>query len=274
MDSIACSELTLPEVGTREEWLAARKTLLAAEKALTRHRDAVNMARRGLPMVELSKDYEFEGPQGTVKLIDLFEGRRQLIIYHFMFEPDDSPLAKEHGPHEAGCPGCSHLADCWPHAAHLHARDTSLVMISRAPLAKITPFKQRMGWTMPWFSSYGSDFNYDFYVTMDESIQPVQYNFQSKEELAAKGEAYHLMGEQPGCSVFFRNGDQIFHSYSTYARGLDPLLTTNQFLDLTPMGRGEGWDGMPDLGSQGKYWWKHHDKYESSPDSTCCGCSK
>lgn len=273
MESLNTVEVTLPKVGTREEWLSARKTLLSAEKALTRHRDAVNMARRTLPMVEIDKEYVFDGPDGKVRLLDLFAGRRQLIIYHFMFEPDDSPLSQQNGPTDSGCPGCSHLADCWPHPAHLHARDTSVVMISRAPLDKITPFKSRMGWTMPWFSSYGSDFNYDFYVTMDESIAPINYNYQDKETLAEKAATYQMMGEQPGCSVFFRNGDQIFHSYSTYARGLDPLLTTNQFLDLTPLGRGEGWDGMPDLGSQGKYWWRHHDKYEPSSESTNCCCS-
>ncbi|UUO08883.1 DUF899 domain-containing protein [Blastopirellula sp. J2-11] len=271
MDAIATSEITLPEVVTREKWLKARMTLLAAEKALTKQRDAVNMARRDLPMVEIDKDYVFTGPDGPAKLFDLFAGKRQLIVYHFMLEPDDSPLAKKQGVTDAGCPGCSHLADCLPRAEHLHARDTHLVMISRSPLAKIERFRQRMGWNVPWYSSYGGDFNYDFHVTIDASIAPVNYNFQDQATLNEKEETYHLEGEQPGCSVFLRDGDRLFHTYSTYGRGLDPLLSTNQYLDLTPMGRGEGWDGMPDLNGQGTMWWRLHDEYEhSSKAHACC----
>ena len=161
------------EIVSRDAWLAARKELLAHEKALTRQRDAVNAARRRLPMVRVEKDYAFAGPEGRAGLKDLFAGRRQLIVYHFMFDPD----------WEEGCRACSFLVDNIGHLSHLHARDTTLVLVSRAPFAKIQPFQRRMGWTIPWYSSFGSDFNHDFHVTLDERVTPVEYNYRNKEEL-------------------------------------------------------------------------------------------
>ena len=237
-----------PRLATRAEWREARLALLARERELTRARDALNAERRALPVVELDKNYMFEGPDGPVDLAGLFDGRRQLIVYHFMF-------FRESGE---GCPGCSHMADNVPHLSHLHARDTSFVLVSRAPLGEIAPFRNRMGWTTPWFSSYGSDFNYDFHVTQDEAVQPVEYNYMTKEQLEARGQTYHVKGEQHGISVFLRDGSRVFHSYSSYGRGPDILLNTHNFLDLTPFGRGEGWDGMPNLNVP----LRHHDRYE------------
>jgi predicted dithiol-disulfide oxidoreductase (DUF899 family) len=222
------NEKALPKVVSRDEWLVARKKLLAREKAATRARDALNAERRRLPMVRIEKDYVFEGPNGKASLLDLFEGRRQLIIYHFMFDPD----------WDEGCDGCSFFVDNIGHQAHLHARDTSLVLVSHAPLAKIKPFKKRMGWTVPWFSSFGSEFNYDFGVTTDE-------------------------GETFGLSVFVRDGDQIFHTYFTNGRGVEYLGSVWTFLDLTPYGRQEDWEDSPDGWPQTPpyTWWRHHDRY-------------
>jgi predicted dithiol-disulfide oxidoreductase (DUF899 family) len=163
-----------------------------------------------------------------------------------------------------GCSGCSHMADGIPHLAHLRARDTEFTLVSRASLAEIAPFKARMGWTLPWVSSLGSDFNHDYHVTLDPAVAPVEYNFRGRAELEADGLRVPEGGEGielPGISVFLRDGDDVYHTYSAYARGLDPLVATYQWLDLTPFGRGEGWDGMPDLGGQGMNWLRHHDRY-------------
>lgn len=241
-----------PRVASREEWLALRKELLAEEKELTRARDALNARRRSLPMVRIDKEYPFEGPAGRVTLADLFDGRRQLIVYHFMFGPD----------REEGCHMCSFVVDNIGHLAHLHARDTSLVLVSRAPYARIEPFRRRLGWSVPWFSSVGSDFNYDFHVTMDEGVAPVEYNYRDKETLERLGQTYHMSGEQPGANVFLRDGDAVYHAYSTYGRGLDLLIGTYNWLDLTPLGRLEGWGGMPDLDGKGQFWVRHHDRYK------------
>jgi predicted dithiol-disulfide oxidoreductase (DUF899 family) len=240
-----------PRIASRAERLAARKELLVKEKELTRARDALNAERRRLPMVEIDKEYIFEGPDGKAILLDLFEGRRQLIVYHFMFHRDKGE----------GCEGCSFLVDNIGHLAHLHARDTTLVLVSRAPLAEIESFRKRMGWTIPWYSSFGSDFNYDYHATTDEAVAPVEYNYRDKATLEKLGHNYHIKGEQPGISVFLHDGDRVFHTYSTYGRGMDMVLTTYHYLDLTPFGRGEGWDGMPDLDHTGMFWTKHHDKY-------------
>ncbi|HEX8362755.1 MAG TPA: DUF899 domain-containing protein [Longimicrobium sp.] len=248
----------LPPVVTREEWLAARKALLAKEKEATRANDALSAERRSLPAVEIDKEYFFESTDGRVRLLDLFEGRNQLIVYHFMFDPE----------WEEGCSGCSHFADSIGHLEHLHARDTSLVLVSRAPLSRIEPFRARMGWALPWVSSYGSDFNYDFHVTIDEAVTPVEYNYKNKEEIEAMNLDYPITGEMPGMSVFLRDGERIFHTYSTYARGLDAMLTTSAFLDRTPRGRQEGWGGMPDLDGLGLNWLRHHDRYDQK--SGCC----
>jgi predicted dithiol-disulfide oxidoreductase (DUF899 family) len=164
------NSIELPRVASRNEWLVARKELLAKEREATHARDALNAERRALPMVELDKEYVFEGPAGKASLLGLFDGRRQLIVYHFMFHRDRGE----------GCPGCSHVADNLPHLSHLHARGTTLVLVSRAPSAEIEPFKARMGWTVPWYSSFGSDFNYDFHATTDEAVAPVEYNYRDK----------------------------------------------------------------------------------------------
>jgi len=204
----------------RDEWLVARKELLAQEKELTRARDALNAKRRQLPMVEISKEYVFEGPAGKVKLSGFFEGQSQLVIYHFMFHRDKGE----------GCPGCSHFADIIGNLSHVRARDTSFALVSRAPLAEIEPFKNRMGWTVPWFSSFGSDFNYDFHATTDESVGPVEYNYRDKAEMERLGQTYHLKGEQPGISVFLHDGDRVYHTYSTYGHGLDIFLNAYNYL--------------------------------------------
>lgn len=250
-----------PPVVSRAEWLVARKALLEQEKALTRQRDALNMARRRLPMVAVEQDYRFQGPQGEVGLLELFAGRSQLIVYHFMYHMDRGE----------GCDGCSCLVDNIGHQAHLHARDTTLVLVSRAPLADLEAFKRRMGWTLPWYSSYGCRFNYDYQATADESVAPVEYNYRDKAELQRLGLDYHLQGEQPGVSVFLRDGDQLFHTYSGYARGLEMLMSSFHYLDLTPFGRGEGWDGMPDLDGKGLNWTRLHDEYEQpAAQQDCC----
>ncbi|MGI8667195.1 MAG: DUF899 domain-containing protein [Jatrophihabitans sp.] len=225
--------MTLPQVVSRDEWLAARKHLLDNEKLATRARDAINAERRTLPMVAVDKSYVFEGPDGETTLLDLFDDRRQLIVYHFMFDPS----------WDAGCSSCSYLADNIGHLAHLRSRDTSLAAVSRAPLAKIGPFKARMGWTFPWVSSYGNDFNYDYHVTMDEAVAPVQYNYRDKDELE-RVTPWHAQGEQHGISVFLRDGEQIYHTYSTYGRGAELVLGTYNYLDLTPLGRQEEGTGI------------------------------
>jgi len=235
-----------PQIASRAEWLVARKALLAKEKAFTRQRDALSAERRQLPMVEVEKEYGFEGPVGSATLRDLFRQHRQLVVYHFMFDPSWNE----------GCKSCSHLADNFVGIlVHLAARDTSFAVVSRAPLAKIEAFKKRMGWSFPWLSSFGNDFNYDFHVTFDEAAGSVEYNYASASELLKRGEIWHT-GELPGLSVFLRDGERVFHTYSTYQRGLDLLLNTYNFLDLTPLGRQEE-DGRIQA------WIRHHDKYPS-----------
>ena len=227
---------------SRAEWLVARKRLLDLEKEATRQRDVLSVERRRLPMVEIEKDYRFHGPDGEVGLLDMFDGRAQLIVRHFMFDPS----------RDEGCPHCSFAADNIGHLAHMHARDTSLVVVSRAPLAKIESFQRRMGWAFPWYSSHDSDFNYDFHVTLDESVAPVEYNYRDKATLERRGLPWFTNGEQPGVSVFLRDGNRVFHTYSTYARGNDLQLGTYNYLDLTPLGRQE---------NNGQAWVRHHDRY-------------
>jgi predicted dithiol-disulfide oxidoreductase (DUF899 family) len=218
--------MSLPEVVSRSEWLEARKALLVKEKALTRARDALNTERRELPMVRIDKDYAFDGPSGEVTLLDMFQGRRQLILGHFMFDPS----------WDAGCSSCSAGADEVSDGLvrHLNTRDTSLAFVSRAPLAKIEAYKATKGWTFPWYSSHGSDFNYDFHVTLDPSVTPAEYNY-SPVENADPGEA-------PGQSIFLRDGDEVFHTYSSYARGAEATGGSYYYLDLTPLGRQEEWE--------------------------------
>jgi predicted dithiol-disulfide oxidoreductase (DUF899 family) len=230
--------MSLPEIATRADWLVARKELLVAEKELTRRRDALNTRRRRLPMVEIEKDYVFDGPDGRLSLLALFGERRQLIVGHFMFDPrwDD------------GCSSCSAGADEVSDGllAHLEARDTQLVFVSRAPLAKIADYRARRGWTFPWYSSDGSDFNYDFHVTLDESRAPIEYNYRTAGEHRAAGTAGYVEGDQPieapGSSYFLRDGDRVFHTYSTYARGAEMTGGSYYFLDLSALGRQEDWE--------------------------------
>jgi predicted dithiol-disulfide oxidoreductase (DUF899 family) len=224
--------MSLPEVVSRDEWLVARKALLVKEKESTRARDALNAERRRLPMVEIDKDYAFEGPAGRASLLDLFEGRRQLIVDHFMW-PDPTVAV--------GCPSCSGRVDQYGNLAHLHERETTIVVVSRAPLDKIEPFKQRMGWTFPWYSSWGSDFNYDFHVTLDEAVAPIEYNYRDKAELEAAGFT-QIEGDLHGTSAFLRDGDRVFHTYSTYGRGTEQVGGTHYYLDLTALGRQEDWE--------------------------------
>jgi predicted dithiol-disulfide oxidoreductase (DUF899 family) len=226
--------LKLPRVVSQAEWEAAREELLAKEKEATRARDALAAERRRQPMVRIDKDYVFEGPEGKASLFDLFDGRRQLILYHFMFAPGVD------GWPSAGCDGCSMVVDNIGHLAHLHARDTSLVLVSRAPLANIEAYRERMGWTVPWFSSHGTDFNADFGVTTDE-------------------------GESFGLSVFLRDGDEVFRTYFTSGRGVEALGSNWTFLDLTPLGRQEDWEDSPEGYPQTPpyEWWRRHDEYEA-----------
>jgi predicted dithiol-disulfide oxidoreductase (DUF899 family) len=203
--------MSLPEIVSRGERRAARAELLLKEKAATRARDALNAERRGLPMVEVDEEYVFEGGDGKATLLDLFEGRRQLVVHHFMFAPE----------WDAGCRSCSGFLDQVGHLAHLHARDTSFAAVSRAPYPKILPFKARMGWTLPWYSSYGSGFDRDFEVTLEQEGELV---------------------ERPGLSCFLRDRGRVFHTYTTYERGLDGLGSTTSLLDLTALGRQEEWE--------------------------------
>lgn len=225
-----------PEIVSRDQWLAERKHLLVEEKEATKHRDRVNAERRRLPMVKIDKEYSFAGPNGPQSLIDLFDGRRQLIVYHFMFDPE----------WDKGCSGCTGYVDALGDLSMLSERDTSMVLISRAPLAKLEAYKKERGWSLPWLSSFGSDFNYDFHVTLDEAVAPVEYNFRDKAELEARGdETYFLKGEQHGLSVFFRLDDQVFHTWSAYARGVEGLTNAYSLLDVTPYGRQEDWEDSP-----------------------------
>lgn len=219
-----------PKIATSAEWLEARKTLLQHEKELTKQQDRLSAERRRLPMVKIDKEYTFDGPEGKRSLLDLFDGRRQLIVYHFMFDPT----------WDKGCDGCTGYVNALGDLSNLSELDTSFVIISRAPLAKLEAYKSRKGWDRPWYSSFGSDFNYDFHVTLDEAVAPLEYNYRS--EPGRKG-------EQPGTSVFFRlnndSGDDIFHTYSTFARGGEYLTHTSSLLDITPYGRQEDWEDSP-----------------------------
>lgn len=226
--------MSLPEVVSREQWLVARKELLTKEKELTRARDKLNARRRRLPMVLVEKDYRFEGPGGNAGLLDLFEGRHQLIVGHFMFDPD----------WDDGCPSCSAGAEELSpgHLGHLHVRDTTFAYVSRAPLAKIEDYRRRRGWTVPWYSSFGSDFNYDFQVTIDAPVASAEYNYRSQAEYERLGADVALAGEWPGRSCFLRDGDHVFHTYSVFARGLETIGGSYYMLDETALGRQEDWE--------------------------------
>jgi len=218
----------LPPVVSREEWQVARNRLLAQEKALTRLRDAVSAQRRRLPMVEVNTGYTFEGAEGPVTLLDLFDGRPQLILQHFMFGPD----------WEEGCVGCSMMADHVGPLAHLHARGASFAMVSRAPIGKLLAYRERMGWDLPWYSSFGTTFNEDFGATVD-------------------GE------EHSSLSVFLRDGDRVYHTWQTGNRGVEVVINALHYLDLTPYGRQEAWEDSPagwPVDPNG--WWQRHDRYD------------
>jgi len=243
------STVQQPKVVSQAEWLAARKNLLEKEKEFTRQRDALSALRREMPWVRLEKEYVFNGPGGKERLSDLFGGKSQLFVYHFMFGPD----------WKEGCQSCSMFAD---HVdgllVHLANRDVSFMAVSRAPLAQIEAFNKRMGWKFKWVSSNGTDFNYDYHVSF------------TREEMAS-GNVYYNFGknifpsdEAPGASVFYKDAHgSIFHTYSSYARGLDILLGVYNFMDMTPMGRHEEGLAYP------MAWVRHHDKYEGAADKAC-----
>jgi predicted dithiol-disulfide oxidoreductase (DUF899 family) len=236
----ASDELKNHKVVSEEEWIAASKELLIKEKEFTRMRDQVSRLRRELPWVKVTKNYEFDGPKGMETLADLFDGRSQLIIYHFMLGPED----------KAGCPGCSFLADNIDGTlVHLAHRDVTLVVVSRAPLPQIEAYKKRMGWHFKWVSSNGSDFNYDYHVSFNKEMKNSSYNF---------AEIAPTNGESPGTSVFYKdeNGN-VFHTYSSYARGGEMQLTTYSYLDLVPKGRDEN-------SPQTMNWLRRHDEYGDS----------
>jgi predicted dithiol-disulfide oxidoreductase (DUF899 family) len=222
--------MELPKTTSRQEWLTARLELLAQEKAASRAQASLAQARRALPAVEVDKDYIFEGPAGLVGLVDLFEGRSQLVVYHFMWLHDI----------DQGCPSCSFAVDNMPDPVHLNnGADTTLVLVSRAPFSRIEQFRRRMGWTLPWYSSYGSDFNFDFHVSNDDSIAPIEYNYKDKATLLREGLDYVAAdgADGQGISVFVRDDSRVFHTYSAYGVGADVMLSTYRFLDLTPLGR-------------------------------------
>ena len=257
------------KIVSQADWIAARKELLKKEKESVRLLDELSVARRKLPWVEIDKNYVFDGPEGTVTLADLFAGRSQLAVYHFMFGPD----------WEEGCPSCSFVSDHLDGTLpHLAARDVTLVAVSRAPLAKIEAFKKRMGWRFDWVSSYKTDFNNDFHVSFTEEEMAsgaVNYNYNMQEFPSA---------EAPGLSVFYKDADgRIFHTYSTFSRGLDQFLTTYRVLDAVPKGRDEDKLVFP------MAWVRYHDRYETnafadankpywpevaSAGTAGCGCGK
>jgi predicted dithiol-disulfide oxidoreductase (DUF899 family) len=220
--------MAMPEIVSRSEWQEARAALLAREKEATRALDALAAERRRLPMVRLERDDSFEGPAGAVRLVDIFEGRRQLAVYHFMFGPGETHP----------CTGCSSFTDNIGSLAHLHARDTSFALMSRAPFAELDAYRRRMGWDLPWYSSFGSDFNAVLGLTVDGR-------------------------ETFGFNVYLRDGDDVYQTYSTAARGVDRLRFDFNVLDLTPYGRQEEWEDSPAGWPQtpAYSWWRRHDEY-------------
>src|SRR6266496_3747386 len=205
-----------PPIVSRKQWLVERRKLLGQEKDLT-------------------KDYVFDGPNGKQNLKAIFERRRQLIVYHFMFDP----------AWEKGCPGCTSYVNAIGDLSMLDAREAIFVLISRAPLPKLEAYKAQKGWSLPWFSSFGTDFNYDFHVTNDEKVAPIEYNYRNKAELEANKVPNAIEGEEHGLSVFFRLGDDVFHTYSTYARGTEYLTDARALLDMTPYGRQQDFEDSP-----------------------------
>ena len=235
--------MSLPDIATRAEWLEARRELLRREKELTRMQDALNADRRRLPMVPVDQDYVFAGPDGDARLRDMFGERRQLVVQHFMFDP----------AWDEGCSSCTAAVDELADGvlAHLAARDTAFVLVSRAPLAKLQAYAQRRGWTVPWYSSHGNEFNYDFHVTLDETVAPIEVNFRTRAELEQAAAMRWVIAapqpvELPGISCFLRDGERVFHTNSTFARGTEDVGNAYTFLDLTALGRQEDWEEPKD----------------------------
>jgi predicted dithiol-disulfide oxidoreductase (DUF899 family) len=263
------------KIGTRDEWLTARKKLLADEKQLTRRSDEVAKKRQELPWVKIDKEYKFETDDGTASLADLFRGRSQLLVYHFMFGPD----------YKAGCPSCSAIADGFNGIAiHLANHDVMFWAISRAPLAQLNEYEKRMGWRFPWASSFGSDFNFDFDVSFTEEQQRkgIEYNYRREPPMESPGNAPPLSSsapegptefaaasgtdvdtytrERPGVSAFAFEEGVVYHTYSAYSRGVDSLWGMYQWLDRAPKGRNE----------DGELWWKRRDEYGRESKDSCC----
>ncbi len=229
-----------PPIASDEDWLTQRKALLEQEKALTREYDRISAARRRLPMVPVAQDYRFTGIDardavvGEHTLRALFGDARQLIVYHFMFDPE----------WEKGCPGCTGYVDELGDLSLLAERDTRFVLVSRAPWPKLEAYRAQRGWDIPWFSSYGSRFNYDFHVTFDAAIAPIVSNYRTAAELEALGRTVSS-GESAGLSVFFQLAERVFHTYSTYGRGVENRTDTYSLLDITPYGRQESFEDSP-----------------------------
>jgi predicted dithiol-disulfide oxidoreductase (DUF899 family) len=268
--------MTKHKTGTREEWLASRLELLQAEKELTRRSDELARRRQELPWVRVAKEYRFETEEGSVSLADLFRGRSQLLVYHFMFGPD----------YKAGCPSCSSIADGFNGiVVHLENHDVAMTAVSRAPLAKLQSYKQRMAWTFPWASSFGGAFNFDFNtsLTAEQQHEGVEYNYRREAAWTLSGIADSMTKdgegpvaelaattgtdvatytrERPGMSAFVLEDGVVYHTYSTYSRGVDGLWGMHQWLDRAPMGRNEA--GI---------WWRRHDEYDNA-ESHCCAAS-
>ncbi|HEY3509465.1 MULTISPECIES: DUF899 domain-containing protein [Kribbella] len=228
--------MSLPEVVGRDEWVAARRELLAAEKAFTKERDALNARRRELPMVLVDTPYVFTGADGPVKLVELFEGRHQLVVYHIMYPPE----------WDNACPSCTGFVDDIGSQRALNETDTTFALISRGPYEKLAAYKADRGWVHPWYSSAGTTFNYDYHVTLDDSVVPFEYNYRSKAEWDERPNADFIQQEQPfdlhGLSCFLRVGDDVYHTYSTYGRGPDAMTFSVNALDLTALGRQEPWE--------------------------------
>jgi predicted dithiol-disulfide oxidoreductase (DUF899 family) len=225
--------LSLPEIVTRDKWIHARVALLEREKALTKARDKLAAERRRLPMVEVAEDYRFSAADGSSRtLLDLFEGRHQLIVDHYMFDPD----------WEDGCMSCAGRVDQYGNTAHLHERDTTISVVSRAPIEKIERWKHKMGWTFPWYSSYGSRFNFDYGVSFDDTVDDPDYNYRPVAAITEAHDLAEIPTELHGTSVFLRVGDRVFHTYSTYGRGTEQVGGTHYYLDMTALGRQEDWE--------------------------------
>ena len=227
--------MNLPQIVSPTEWLTARKELLRREKELSRARDSLNADRRRLPMARIDKDYRFTGPDGEVGLLDIFDGCQQLVLQHFMLDPSR---------HECG--SCRAMVESLGAGVpeHLRKRGTTFAAVSRAPYPTLRTMREAKGWTFPWYSSYGSDFNYDFHVTLDPAVAPPNYNYRDADELVAAGFEWMMdyTGEQPGISCFLRDGDEVFHTYSTFGRGVEVMMTGLHLLDLTALGRQEEWE--------------------------------